>query len=87
MIPEDIADLPVSGAFGPGAKPLPAKAVEGVTPFNDACPYSGDPIAPDGLAEIDGVVIGYCNRFCRDKTIADAEAWPATVEVLRRAKG
>ena len=44
------------------------------------------PVRADSLAEIDGVVIGYCNTFCRDKTVADAEAWPATVEVLRQAK-
>lgn len=88
VIPEDVADLPVSGEFGPGAQPLPARVADaGATPVNEACPYSGDPVSPDGLAEIDGVTIGDCNRFCRDKSIADAEAWPATVELLRRAKG
>lgn len=87
VIAEDVADLPVTGAFGPGAAPLPARAVAGVKSVNDACPYSGAPVSPDSLAEIDGVVIGYCNPFCRDKSVADAEAWPATAELLRRAKG
>jgi glutathione S-transferase len=87
VVEEDVADLPVTGAFGPGATPLPARAVEGVDPVNAFCPYSGNPVRADSLAEIDGVAIGYCNPFCRDKTVADAEAWPATVETLRKAKG
>ena len=58
-----------------------------MTPVNDACPYSGKPVADDSLAEIDGVVIGYCNQFCRDKSVADAEAWPATVALLDAARG
>lgn len=86
VIEEDVADLPVTGAFGPGAAPLPARAVTGVEPVSPTCPYSGKPYRPDSLAEIDGVVIGYCNQFCRDKTVADAEAWPATMEVLARAR-
>ncbi|QIE57208.1 glutathione S-transferase [Pikeienuella piscinae] len=86
VIVEDVADLPVTGAFGPGETPLPARAVAGVRPINDSCPYSGKPVAEDSLAEIDGVIVGYCNRFCRDKSVADAGAWPETVELLRRAK-
>ncbi|MFV0476151.1 MAG: glutathione S-transferase [Pikeienuella sp.] len=86
VIAEDVADLPVAGGFGPGAAPLPARAVSGVRSVNEACPYSGEPVSPDSLAEIDGVVIGYCNPFCRDKSVADAEAWPGTVEILRQAK-
>lgn len=86
VVEEDVADLPITGDFGPGAQPLPARAVEGVAAFNENCPYSGLPIREDSLAEIDGVVIGYCNQFCRDKTVADAEAWPKTVEMLRAAK-
>lgn len=82
VVAEDVADLPVTGAFGPGEPPLPARAVEGVKPVNQTCPYSGAPVAADSLAEIDGVVIGYCNRFCRDKSVADALAWPATAAIL-----
>jgi len=82
VVPEDVADLPVTGAFGPGETPLPARAVADVKPVNDACPYSGKPVQPDSLAEIDGVVIGFCNQFCRDKTVVDAAAWPATMAIL-----
>ena len=72
---------PVIGPL-PGAIPLPAKAVERREPANHACPYSGRPVAADSIAEIDGHVIGYCNTFCRDKSVADAEAWPQTVALL-----
>ena len=58
----------------PGPKPLSAAAVAEGTPENDVCPYSGKAIID--LLEIDGRVFGFCNPFCRDKTIADPEAWP-----------
>lgn len=67
--------------FGPGAAPLPATAADGPS-LNDACPYSGKPVDPNSIAEIDGLKIGYCNPFCRDKSVADAEAWPATVRLM-----
>lgn len=76
--------------YGPGAEPLPARAIdpsEGASSVNAACPYSGKPVRPDSLAEIDGVVVGYCNTFCRDKSVADAEAWPATAKLLAEARG
>ncbi|MEM7269153.1 MAG: glutathione S-transferase [Pseudomonadota bacterium] len=76
-------DFELKDGIGPGAEPLPARSVEGVQSINANCPYSGKPVAENSLAEIDGVVIGYCNQFCRDKSVADAEAWPATVELLR----
>ncbi len=82
VVEDDVADLPVSGAFGLGEPPLPARAITGVASVNDACPYSGKPVAADSLAEIDGVVIGFCNQFCRDKTVEDAAAWPATIAIL-----
>jgi glutathione S-transferase len=87
VVPEDVADLPVTGAFGPGEPPLPARAVTGQTSVNDACPYSGKPVSEDSLAEIDGVVIGYCNQFCRDKSVADAAAWPQTMAILNAHRG
>ncbi|MEM6743062.1 MAG: glutathione S-transferase, partial [Pseudomonadota bacterium] len=67
-------DLPQAPRFGPA--PLAAQAVQGVGPVNAACPYSGRPVAADSLAEIEGRVVGFCNPFCRDKSVADAEAWP-----------
>ncbi len=74
-------DLPDAPRFGP--VPLPARAVEGVRTVNETCPYSGEPVAADSLAEIEGVAVGFCNPFCRDKTVADAEAWPRAMAVVR----
>jgi len=68
----------------PGPKPLQAQAVTGETPENDRCPYSGKPVVPEGLARIDGRVFGFCNAFCRDKSVADAEAWPQLVALMQR---
>ena len=76
-------DLPEAPRAGPA--PRPARAVaeaEGRTAVNAACPYSGRPVRADSLAEIDGRVIGFCNPFCRDKSVADAEAWPALSPLL-----
>ena len=64
----------------PGPAPRAARAVEDGTPENDACPYSGKDITH--LLEIDGRVFGFCNAFCRDKTLADPEAWPAFTALL-----
>ena len=58
----------------PGPTPLAAKAVATGPSENAACPYSGKPVTD--FLEIDGRVFGFCNGFCRDKTVADAEAWP-----------
>jgi glutathione S-transferase len=59
----------------PGPHPLPARAVEGTESENTACPYSGKSITH--VLELDGRRFGFCNAFCRDKTVADPEAWPA----------
>jgi glutathione S-transferase len=59
----------------PGPVRLPAKAVEGLDTENAACPYSGKPVTH--ALELFGRRFGFCNAFCRDKTVADPEAWPA----------
>ncbi len=64
----------------PGPTPRPARAVETGTPENSQCPYSGEP--GTYLAEIDGRIFGFCNAFCRDKTVADADAFPAFTALL-----
>lgn len=64
----------------PGPAPLSACAVKSGTPENQSCPYSGKPITD--LMEIDGRVFGFCNPFCRDKTVADPQAWPAFMALL-----
>lgn len=58
----------------PGPKPL-AATVSDRTPINPHCPYSGKPSTH--MLDLDGVTYGFCNAFCRDKTVADPEAWPA----------
>ncbi|MDG4647225.1 glutathione S-transferase [Roseibacterium sp. SDUM158017] len=66
--------MPLERVPFPAPPTIAARAVDDGTPLNDACPYSGEPVTH--LAEIGGDVFGFCNRFCRDKTVADPEAWP-----------
>jgi glutathione S-transferase len=66
----------------PGPTPLPARAVAQGPSVNTACPYSGDPVTD--FAEIEGRIWGFCNPFCRDKTVADALAWPKFTALLRQ---
>ena len=48
---------------------------------NAACPYSGKPVTH--VLELDGRRFGFCNAFCRDKTVADPEAWPKFMAVYQ----
>ena len=64
-------DLP-EGAW-PGPARLSATAVDTGPSENANCPYSGDPVTD--YLELDGRIFGFCNPFCRDKTVADAAAW------------
>ncbi|MGB7317210.1 MAG: glutathione S-transferase [Planktotalea sp.] len=64
----------------PGPTPRAAKEVDNGTPENDACPYSGKAITH--LMEMDGRIFGFCNPFCRAKTVADPEAWPAFMALV-----
>ena len=73
-------DRPYARRPWPGLAPLSAEACEGPS-INAACPYSGKPVSD--FARIDGTVIGFCNPFCRDKTVADPEAWPAAMALLK----
>ncbi len=63
----------------PGPKPLPASAVDGMHSENAACPYSGKPVTH--VLELGGRRFGFCNAFCRDKTVADPQAWPKFVDL------
>ncbi|MCB6179006.1 glutathione S-transferase [Rhodobacter sp. Har01] len=65
----------------PGPVPLPATPVEGTAAENAACPYSGKPVTH--VLELSGRRFGFCNAFCRDKTVADPEAWPAFMALVR----
>ena len=64
----------------PGPAPLPARAVEGTAAENAACPYSGKPVTH--VLDLQGRRFGFCNAFCRDKTAADPEAWPAFMALV-----
>jgi glutathione S-transferase len=63
----------------PGPVPLPARPVDGAQAENTACPYSGKPVTH--VLELSGRRFGFCNAFCRDKTVADPEAWPKFMEI------
>ena len=58
----------------PGPAPLAARAVDTGPSVNDSCPYSDKPVTH--FLENGGCIFGFCNAFCRDKTLADPEAWP-----------
>ncbi len=73
-------DRPYPRRPWPGPAPLPAEACEGPS-INAACPYSGKPVSH--FARIEGQVIGFCNAFCRDKTVADPAAWPQAMSLLQ----
>ena len=64
----------------PGPVPMAARAVEGVAAENTTCPYSGKPVTH--VLEMEGRRFGFCNAFCRDKTVADPEAWPAFMALV-----
>jgi len=65
----------------PGPTPLPARAVDGTGSENTTCPYSGGPITH--VLDLEGRRFGFCNAFCRDKTIADPEVWPKFIAVYQ----
>ena len=65
----------------PGPVPLSARAVEGTQSENTTCPYSGKPVTH--VLELNGRRFGFCNAFCRDKTVADPEAWPKFMQLFR----
>jgi glutathione S-transferase len=66
----------------PGPAPRPARAAEGPSE-NAACPYSGKAVT--NFLEMDGRIFGFCNAFCRDKTMADPEAWPAFMAIVNHS--
>lgn len=65
----------------PGPARLPARAVEGGPSENETCPYSGDPVTD--YLELDGRIFGFCNPFCRDKTVHDAAAYPKFIAIYQ----
>jgi glutathione S-transferase len=72
-------EMALARAPFPAPPTLPARPLDTGTPENAACPYSGGDTKY--LAEIGGRVFGFCNPVCRDKTVADPEAWPQFMAV------
>lgn len=64
----------------PGPAPLAARAVDGQDAVNQSCPCSGGPVSH--VLELAGHRYGFCTAFCRDKTLADAAAWPAFMALV-----
>lgn len=64
----------------PGPVSMPAKPVAHGPPENRLCPYSQKPVTH--FMETGGRVFGFCNAFCRDKTVNDPQAWPAFMEIF-----
>ncbi|MGR3614753.1 MAG: glutathione S-transferase [Paracoccaceae bacterium] len=73
--PHDLptAAWPISSEKSP--RPIETGPSENLT-----CPYSGDPVTH--FLKLDGRVWGFCNAFCRDKTVADTDAWPKFLEMI-----
>ncbi|WGH80024.1 glutathione S-transferase [Jannaschia ovalis] len=75
----DVYDKGLPTAAFPMPDRIPARAVPQGPSVNAACPYSGKPVAH--FMEAGGRVWGFCNAFCRDKTVADPAAWPAFMDI------
>lgn len=73
-------DMPLEQAAWPGPAPLPATAVNEGPSVNATCPYSGKPVTH--FLSLGDRIYGFCNAFCRDKTVADPEAWPKFMELV-----
>lgn len=73
--PQDLpsADWPIPGLIA-------ARVVDAGPSENDTCPYSGDPVTH--YLEMSGRIFGFCNAFCRDKTVNDPGAWPQFMALL-----
>lgn len=72
-------DKPYDTTDWPGLRPIAAQAVDSGPSVNAACPFSGKPVTH--FAQIGPRVIGFCNAFCRDKAVADPEAWPEVMKI------
>ena len=72
-------DRPYPRRPWPGPAPLPAEVCDGPS-VNATCPYSGRKVTH--FLRVGVTVLGFCNAFCRDKTLADVEAWPQALSCL-----
>lgn len=67
----------------PGPVAMAARAADHGPSVNAACPYSGKPVSH--FLDLGGRVFGFCNAFCRDKTVADPDAWPKFIALVATA--
>lgn len=74
-----VYDQPFEAGPFPAPAPVAARKVETGPSENEVCPYSGKPVSH--FLEMQGKIWGFCNRLCRDKTLADPEAWPAFARI------
>ncbi|MFO6464745.1 glutathione S-transferase [Jannaschia sp. KMU-145] len=73
-------DMDLATGRFPMPRPIAAEAVAIGPSVNATCPYSGLPVTD--FLKVDGRIWGFCNTFCRDKTIHDPEAWPAFMALI-----
>lgn len=59
----------------PMPEPVAAHPVATGPSVNATCPYSGK--SNTHFMQMNDQIWGFCNAFCRDKTVADPAAWPA----------
>ncbi|MBI1218356.1 MAG: glutathione S-transferase [Rhodobacteraceae bacterium] len=77
---QDAYRLELTRRDWPGPTPRVAEAVAQGPAENATCPYSGKPVKH--FLRLEGRIFGFCNPFCRDKTAADPEAWPAFMALV-----
>ena len=77
-------DMACTPAPWHGPRAIEASIAPGGPSENATCPYSGDPVTD--FLSIDDRIFGFCNPFCRDKTLADPAAWPAFMAIYSAAK-
>jgi glutathione S-transferase len=65
----------------PGPPSRSAEVADGPSE-NAACPYSGKPVTHH--LRHNGRIWGFCNAFCRNKTLADPEVWPAFMALVEK---
>lgn len=82
--PLAVYDRPLPRVPFPAAAPRPARAVGRGPSENAECPFSGKPVTH--FLETGGRLLGFCNAVCRDKTVADPDAWPAVAALLESSR-
>ncbi|MCJ7872684.1 glutathione S-transferase [Phaeobacter sp. J2-8] len=75
--------MPYPTKSWPGPTPEPAAAVAHGPSVNATCPYSGDAVTD--FLEFRGSIWGFCNPFCRDKSMVDPTAWPDFIKMVDAA--